>query len=564
MIMRKIYSILLLLLLIASGCSDYLKEDNKGGITNEELYSAAVGYETLITASYAAMRDIYGTTPWVIVGGTDLYQISKPNDHLAFYRYEMYASNTDVSDFYANCYKSIQTVNMALYYNDRPTDIDEALRKQYKSELRFLRAFYHFLLLEQFGGISINNEVTLSVRNSFPRKSLADSYDFIIAEMEESLDGLKANAISRVNPDVVNHYLAKVYLTRAWDLGNSADFTTAQQYAKKVIDNRGEITLSYEDLWSPNNENNSEILFAVQYNRNSVANLSKMGNTQQALFCPSLGNAAIKQKHTLDQLVVGWNLLKWFDENDNRYNVSFMEVLYEEYFDYYDAADKSKLKVRAYYPRLWGSEYTKENLDEWLATRDTVSGVRFICYPFPENDEPKYSANKQSDLYSIPLKKFDSPKTRTESVSSTEASVRDIVLARLGETYFLYAEACIGLKNFATAEEYVQKVLNRPGNAKSGTISNALTSVNNQQDALHAYLKESGKEFIGEYNGRWPELRRTKMLKFMLETYNYDIKQQKAQGINFDFDNKYNLRPIPEDVITLNEALSFENQNAGY
>ncbi|KAA6336046.1 RagB/SusD family nutrient uptake outer membrane protein [termite gut metagenome] len=561
--MRKINSIVLLLLVIASGCSDFLKEDNKGGITNEELYSTDVGYQTLVTASYAAMRDIYGTTPWVIVGGTDLYQISKPNDHLAFYRYEMYPSNTDVSDFYANCYKSIQTVNMALYYNNLP-NIDDALKKQYKSELQFLRAFYHFLLLEQFGGIAINDEVTLSVKNNFPRKSLADSYDFIIKEMKESLDGLKANAISRVNPDVVNHYLAKVYLTRAWDLGNSEDFVTAKQYAQKVINSRGEITLGYEDLWSPDNENNSEILFAVQYDRNSVANLSSMGNTQQALFCPSLGNAAIKQKHTFDQLVVGWNVLKWYDENDKRYNASFMEILYEEYFDYYDVADKSKLKVRAYYPRLWGSDYTQTDLDAWLADRDTVPGVRFICYPFPENDEPKYSANKQSDLYSIPLKKFDSPKTRTESVSSTEASVRDIVLARLGETYFLYAEACIGLNDFTSAKESVQKVLDRPENAKSGTISNALSVVSNQQEALHAYLKESGKEFIGEYNGRWAELRRTKMLKFMLETYNYDIKQQKLQGITFDFDNMYNLRPIPEDAITLNEALSFENQNAGY
>ena len=134
-------------------------------------------------------------------------------------------------------------------------------------------------------------------------------------------------------------------------------------------------------------------------------------------------------------------------------------------------------------------------------------------------------------------------------------------MARLGETYYLYAEACIGLNDFTTATAYVQKVIDRPGNAKFGALPNALQGATTREDALHGYLIESGKEFLGEYNGRWPKLRRTGMLKFMLERYNYDIQHL---GVTLDFNNKYNLRPIPQDAILLNDGMSEQDQNPGY
>jgi hypothetical protein len=49
------------------------------------------------------------------------------------------------------------------------------------------------------------------------------------------------------------------------------------------------------------------------------------------------------------------------------------------------------------------------------------------------------------------------------------------------------------------------------------------------------------------------------MLEYMLTRYNYDVKKQ----VGLDF-NKYKLRPIPEDAITLNEGIEPEDQNPGY
>lgn len=553
--MKKIINIILIALITIS-CSTILEEDNKGSISNDEFYKTAVGYETLITASYSSLRTIYGGTPWLLLAGTDIIIKSRLNFPASLYEYEsLYPSDALVATFYADCYSSIQTANTAIYYNDLPTDLSDSDRNRYKAEMRFLRAYYHFLLVEQFGGVTINNEITLSPRTDMPRNNLAECYEFIISEIEDCINDLGKNTVARINQDVANHYLAKVYLTRAWDLGNESDFEQAKLYAQKVISSRGEINLTYKNLWSPENENNSEILFAVQYSQNSIASTTS-GNIQQSLFGPYLGGSETNQKLMATQLVPSWSVHMWFAENDARYDESFMLTIYENYFDYYDVKDHSSLKVRAYYPRVWGRNYTDTEFNEWKKTHTTINDFKF--YPFVEN-ESAYHEFYQKDFYTPPVKKFDCPATRDISAVNNSASVRDIVLARLAETYFLYAEACIGLKDYATAKSYVQKVLNRPGNAKTGTLANALSGVASQQEALEAYLIESGKEFLGEYNGRWPELRRTGMLKYMLEKYNYDIKQLGV--LNFD---KYKLRPIPQDAITLNDGISESDQNPGY
>src|SRR5690606_15808331 len=219
--------------LALSGCAKFLEEDNRGGITNEEFYSTEAGYISIMNASYATLRTTFGTeVPWLLLGGTDIYQMNREQANRALMGYtQLFADNGDVLTFYTNCYQAIQNINVAIFYNDI-TEVDENQRKTWLAELRFLRAFYHFTLIEQFGAIVINDEPTLDgPRLNLPRASLAESFDFVISEMEAALPDLGDNR-ARVNQATANHYLAKAYLTRAWDLNQSADFTKAQEYAE--------------------------------------------------------------------------------------------------------------------------------------------------------------------------------------------------------------------------------------------------------------------------------------------------------------------------------------------
>lgn len=79
-------------------------------------------------------------------------------------------------------------------------------------------------------------------------------------------------------------------------------------------------------------------------------------------------------------------------------------------------------------------------------------------------------------------------------------------MARLIETYFLKAEASIVLDKIDRARSLVQIVIDRQGNKVNPSgedINNALDGVTDKTVSLEAYLIESGKELMSEYNGRW-------------------------------------------------------------
>ncbi len=572
--MKKILYIgLSILLTLATSCSDFLEEDNKGGVNNDDFYSTASGYTTLVTASYSSLRDVYGAQdPILQLAGTDIYMEGKDNAG-PLYRYNaLFANNDDITEFYTNCYTAMQTINTGIYYNNSPSDLSNEKKTQYLGELRFLRAFYHFILIEQFGGVVIDSVYTNSAITNIPRSTLADSYNFVINEMKAALNEVsESTEAGRVNKDVVNHYLAKVYLTRAWDLDSQDDFNTAISYANAVISSKGDISISYEDVWSPDNENNGEFIFSIQYDLKSVADVKEGGNTQSSLFGVYGGTGGLGVKRYKDAYVPAQYLHASFQDNDSRYQYNFMWAQHEVYFDYYEDQES---KIATYYPVIRNASQEELTAADTAACIEAIGGEAnkadvFRIFPIwaANTDYAREKYNKVSWLGAtdkrLPtVKKFDCPDNAENCTLSYSASVRDIVLARLAETYFLKAEAYIGLNKIDEAREIVQKVIDRPDNKISDSgvdITNAMDGVSSQQDALEAYLLETAKEMLGEYNGRWPLLRRTNMLQYMVEKYNDDLDRN-----NITFDEKYILRPIPEDAITANDGLTKEDQNPGY
>lgn len=564
--MKKIILLYTIASMVMLGsCKKYLEEDNKGGIGNADFYSTADGYKTLITASYAALRDIYGNTPELDLAGTDIYMEGR--DPGVLYRYEnLFPNNGTVRTFYERAYRGIQYTNAGLFFNELPTGITEQERTQYKAELQFLRAFYHFILMEQFGGVVLNTEYTNSPRVSIPRSSLGDSYQFVISEMEQALAGVAtAPSAGRVTKDVVNHYLAKVHLSRGWDLNSNDDFNKAKTYADAVI-NAKPISIPYENLWGANGENNAEFLFTVQYSLASIKDVRSGGNSQSSLFSVYGGSGGAGMKRSTDSYVPAHHVHRNFQLNDKRYQYDFMWVTNREYFSYYSGTGDRK--VFNYYPVITDPNKTQTNAADsamWIQQLGGPGNLApgYIPFPIWANRE-KYNEQVwgSTDRRLPAFKKFDSPENALNSTLEYTASVRDVVLARAAETYFLKAEACIALNQFAEARELVQKVIDRPGNKvdpAGPALTNALNGVSDKTAALEAYLIETAKEMLGEYNGRWALLRRTRMLQFMLEKYNADFDRN-----NIAWDDKFSYRPIPEDAIVLNDALTDADQNPGY
>lgn len=571
--MKKLFSILILSCVLFSGCSDFLDEDNKAGITNDEFYKTASGFESLMTASYSGLRNVFGrdgeNAPYVYFAGTDIYESTRntSTDRGILTYNGLFPADARVNSFYTAVYTNIQGVNMGLKFVDG-AEISDALKTQYKAELTCLRAILHFWIIEQFGGVVINKEATLAKTTSIPRSSLQDSYNFVISEMESQVANLTENN-KRLNKEAGYHFLAKMYLTKGWDLNDQASFTKAKENATKAINGKG-ITIPFETLWSPTNENNAEFLFSVQYDVSSLPSVTE-GNSQQSIFGAYLGGTETGLgKYQTTIVYPSWNLQNFYPFNDKRYEGTFMTTIYNNYYDYYTPADTATKAIYAYFPRANGRDFSSADSIAWVTKnasrlKKTAAGaLLFKMRPF-KSRETAYRWAWSQDFYCPVIKKFDSPLTK--ATFSTRASARDIVLARRAETYFLYAEACIGLNQFAEAETYLETVTHRPGNTKDGSQLNPVTSVAtaaSQSVALDSYLIESAKEFAGEYL-RWPELRRTKKLKEFVGKYNYDIRVDNGGAdavLPGDVAKRY--RPIPQTAIDRNDALTESDQNPGY
>ncbi|WP_432713537.1 RagB/SusD family nutrient uptake outer membrane protein [Pedobacter sp.] len=547
--------ILLLFMLFATltGCKKFLEEENKSNIVSDDYYATADGYEKLVNSTYSSLRTVY-SSPYVFCAGTDMYVEGRDAQPAGISEYQnLTADNAEVQTFYTNTYKAIQLANTALYFNDiTASTANLPLRK---GEVKFLRAYYYFLLVQSFGGVSLVTDRFTTPVEEFKRNTAAETYDFIIKEMTEALALVPETSadFGRVTKKAIRHFLAKVHLTRGYEtFGTAQDFTAAAAFAEEAIGGKT-LTNTFENVFLPGNEKNEEILFSIQFDAASLPSATTGGNTQAAFFGPYQGGSGATlgypyRSYTLVPTMYTFNV---FNENDARFDATFMINLYQRYYDYYDkSADRANLTIRYYYKPAWDT-----TTDAAWRAQDPTHRATTTIIPYG----PVWQAGRTTALDNATptVKKFDDPKSQFGGATST----RDLFLARLSETYLIAAEAYFKAGNTATAAARINEVRRRA--AKPGKVTEmTITPANVTLDFI---LDERARELVGEYH-RWFDLKRTGTLMARTKLYNRDIKTNwfdkgidpfLGAGGQFKI-----LRPIPSRALDLN-AGGFA-QNPGY
>ena len=557
--MKKIiYILTFVAAILSSGCTDFLSETNKSNPDAAAFYKTTSGYESLINSCYSSLRDVYGDNIEMFVAGTDLFKIGRAglvSQGLGSYQNLTPADNS-VKAFYQVVYQSIKRCNDAIYYgqlnNHSATKI---------AEMRFLRAFYYFHLVQQFGDVSLVTDHITTPITDYPRTPASDVYAFIISEMKAALAGLPATDIAnRINKRVVNHYLSLVYLTKGYEtFGVSTDFDSTVVYSTAAIKGQA-LSLPFDGktgIFYPGLEKNAEIIFSAQYSAASLESVTK-GNSQAYYYGAYLGGAdgavndGMPYMNTrLKSTMRLYNLLS-ADANDKRFAGTFMQELYGvcktgkcSYYSYFKKFDtRSTLEVLMYYPKPGA---VQADVDAWKALNVAQRDSAVIKWPTTTTGGVTVNNWEKNDLdkdYPC-IKKFSDP----DAPFNTTGSRRDIFLARLAETYLIRAEAYIKLAKLTEAKTDINVVRTRAG-AASIVEANA---------TIDYILDERAREFAGEYN-RWYDLKRTGKLVQYVSTYNPDVPSDANMKGN---DGKYKiLRPIPQDALGLNTA--GVAQNPGY
>lgn len=584
--MKKIYLIAGLVLAMFTKCADFLDQDNRSSVPANDFYKTAPGFESLTNSAYSTLRSIYNMQPLIFCAGTDIYGDGKSQGVVMNYYKSLLPSESNVLNFYTRCYHGIQLANSVIYYGDITEE--SQVRARYMDEARFIRAFYYFQLVQQFGAIPLTTEMYTGAVMNFERTSIQTVYEFIISEFtslagnESHLLERSSSGVGRANKRAAAFFAAKAYLTRAYlngqgyesleeNIALSTDFQSAITYAKQAIND--EIpSISIDDAFSIDNEENDEIFWSVQFSAASMENPSSHGSYQQAQFGAYLGGSEYQLNKSIDgNLSPALNLLEKYLKGDGRLEQTFMLELHgtyaptfqeskNGYFNYYTARTTTPIWV--YYAPPWA---TDEDIALWKA--DDPHGIKtnaIISKSLASGGEAPntgdgstatWEARRHMDFGVPCIKKFDDY-TSISNRSST-CSTHDVVVARLGEAYLIAAEAYIGLEQFNEAAQMINTLRKRPGTIKAGFTSSM--TVSSEEMNIDFLLDERAREMAGEYV-RWTDLKRTHKLIEYVTLYNEDgvtASDMTGPDGNYKF-----LRPIPQDAIDKNQTKV--QQNPGY
>ncbi|MBD1423269.1 RagB/SusD family nutrient uptake outer membrane protein [Sphingobacterium chuzhouense] len=554
--MKKIFCYIAIGLLTGSitSCSKFLEENNLSGITAENFYTDVAGYESLVRSCYASLRSIYDINPTLFEYGTDIMTrgeiepVSGTVGDLviratALNEYKtLTADNSAVDRFFKSAYSGIQRCNTAINRANDIPDLSNELRDRRLAEVRFIRAYYYYLLVENFGNVPIVEEEINTAITHFEPKSEQEVYQFIVSDLEHSVAGadITTSDFGRVTRDASKHLLSLIYLTRGYKaFGTATDFTKAAELAEEII-GAGVYTLqpTFSAVFDPENQQNKEVLFSVQYDPSSLKPSLGTGNGQNVLFGWRQWREAgfheeteIYNRRLSDFMPTQFLYTLYDTHKDTRYDATFISQFYATKDDVKGNSPIQAGDLRFYFPYP-DQEFSAEDEAELKASNPNVEVVRFDAW--------KQDFDGIGGKMKFPMigKFFDPEATAFGNSENNHRSSRDIFIFRLSETYLIAAEACLKAGQAAKAAEMLNVVRNR-----AAVVGQSL-SISVADVTIDFILDERAREQAGEYK-RWLDLKRTRRLERAFE-HNILTKMVNPSGT---VDEKYYLRPIPQTVI---------------
>lgn len=188
-------------------------------------------------------------------------------------------NNGMISEFWPKTYQGIAAANQAIA-GAESVAADETIKNPVIAQAYFIRAFYYFHLVRQFGDVPyIDAPITdADAAASISKTPAAQVYENIIADLEYAKEWLPDTQASRAIPSkgAASSYLALVYLTMA-GTNDTAMFQKAFDEASEVIMNEGlygyDLDLDFQNLFNADEIDASvEPIFALDYNNFEAPN----------------------------------------------------------------------------------------------------------------------------------------------------------------------------------------------------------------------------------------------------------------------------------------------------
>lgn len=513
-----------------SSCAKKLDLFPQNELTPETTYATAEGYKSVLAKVYGGLATTGNTGP---AGSSDIQGLDEgsqspfirgffncqelPTDEAVvawndqtikdFHNLKWSSSDPFLLGMYA---RPIYNITVANEYLREAADDKLAARgitgadaediKKSRGEVRFLRAFNYWAMMDLFGKstfVTEENAIGTDLPSEIQRADLFSYIESELLAIDAELAPAKTIEYGRVDQAAAWALLARMYLN-AKTYSGSEKYAEALTYAQKVIDAGYVLKPGYAKLFmADNDKQKDEFIYAV--NCDGLKTQS-YGNT--TFFTHAAAGDEASDKYGVNG---GW------------YGYRTTSAFANLFADKTGATDQ-----RALFSNL---------------SNETITDIS----NFAQGVHVRKYVNLRSD---------GQP---TSDVQRNFADI-DFPVFRLPEMYLIYAEAQLrgGGGSKATALEYLNKIRYRaygesygPGDA--GKLSDF---------DLQTVLDERGRELY------WEGHRRTDLIRYGLlttGTYLWPWKGGVASGTGVD--GKYNIFPVPVTNLTSNPNLT---QNDGY
>lgn len=564
------YGLLVAVGFITFSCD--LSEVNPSGTTADAIWSTPQGFETLVNASYSDQRQLYGKVdgPFVFETGTDLW-FNKQKDGYAkeLSKYENFtpATGNPNKKAWSIPWRAINLCNAGISRIDDAGYVDEEVKNEKLAELRFLRAFYYWHIVELYGGVMLRTEETTEPLLTATRSSVEDFYDLIIEDLlfaQEHLPIDHGAEYSRASKKSAMGFLARAYISRGYYSDGPTYFGLARDIANDIISQQGELGVALWDspaeLWDPENNrsNNKEALYIVSNSaENPTLNFDGNANRLHRWFMsrydqfPGL-ELSLEYGETGDRrLMPTLALLDFYDETmDARYDATFREVWIANADFTWDAASVAQYGKD---PSLVGTTLIAGVDTALYITKKSIDNEALLPYVAIDR-EAVYNTSANNSILTgedyVEMKKFQDP---FRAIPAQVFGYQDIMVMRLAEVYLIAAEAELQLGNPGVAATHLN-VLRTRAAIKTPVDQTAAMQVDADDVDLDFILDERARELAGEHI-RWFDLKRTGKLLDRVATYNPDITELQPHHV---------LRPVPQEEMDALLNRDEFGQNPGY
>jgi hypothetical protein len=553
----KIPGAIAILAVLISSCAKKLDLFPQNDLTPEKVYATPAGYKSVLAKIYGGMS----------IGGNEgpngLPDISGGLDEgsqIAFIRPFFNCQELPTEE--AVCFWNDQTIknyHAFSYTADDPflkgmyarpiwniTLVNEYLREstpeklaarnitgadatdinKSRAEVRFLRAFNYWVMMDIFGKSTFITEAYgIASDETPPEISRKDLYTYIMNELKAIDSDMKVARTAeygRVDQSANWALQARIYLNANVYLGSASNvyYDSAIIYTQKVIGagySLNSTTVNsysgYSQLFmADNDKRTNEMIWAVNCDGLKTKGY---GNTTFLVNC-----ASGTDKPTDYFKGAGGGGWAGYVGTKNLANL---------FPDPTGATDKRAL---------------------FVTSKFGVSATQIELPVLPNGSEVNFP-DASSGVHVNKFKNVRSDNGEVNDVNNRTFADIDFPIFRLAEMYLIYAEAVTrgGNGSAATALQYVNNIRTRAYGNTSGNISSGQLT----------------KEFILDERGRelyWEGHRRTDLIRYNLLTsgsYVWPWKGGLASGTGVD--SKYNLYPIPSSARNSNPNLT---QNPGF